>query len=257
MVKTMLNYEIKTNEQYKSKEIYFNEKPTKEIIATMKSKKMRWNPKKTCWYGFINEEDIKEIFNDNALVIPETSFVDGYGLYDGWEGGKNHTWRNDKELKQLLLNDFKKVGLKATIRFNKAGYLTSLTVTMTIKKEDIKSFEEWDSESYHIVASSWNNYRDENGELQTIYGEKFYSLDIEEQRILFDNIKRTDYEQKVKRLMNDSCFDFSEIDILNEKANRNFKLLKDIVASYNKDCSNSQIDYFDRDIYDHYRFKVV
>lgn len=252
----MFNYEIKTNEQYKSKEIYFNEKPTKEIITTMKSKKMRWNPKKCCWYGFINEKDIKEIFNDNTLVIPEVSFVDGYGLYDGWEGGKNRTWRSDKELKQFLLEDFKKAGIKATIKFNKAGYLTSITITMKIKKEDIKSFEEWDSEKYHIVASSWNNYKDENGELQTIYGEKFYSLEESEQRAMFENIKRTDYELRVNRLT-DSSYDFSNIDILRNSASKKFELLKEIVRSYNRDCSNSMIDYCDRDIYDWYTFKIV
>lgn len=252
----MANYQIKENEQFRSKEIYFSEKPEAKIIEAMKNKKMRWNPKKSCWYGFIEDADIQEIFGESALVIPEAKFVDGYGLYDGWEGGKNRRWHTDKELKQFLLEDFKKAGIKATVRFNRAGYLTSITVTIKITENDIKTFEEWDSDSYHIVAHSWNNYRDENGKLQTIFGERFYSLEENEQKKMFDNIKRTDYELSVDRLTSDS-YSFSDIDVLREEAHKKYELVKRIVTSYNRDCSNSQIDYFDRDIYDHYTFKVA
>lgn len=251
----MTNYEIKENEQYKSKEIYFNEKPSAEIIKSMKDKKMRWNPKKSCWYGFIEDSDIQEIFGDSALVIPESKFVDGYGLYDGWQGGKNRTWRGDKELKQFLLDDFKKAGIKATVRFNRAGYLTSITVTIKITAEDIKSFEEWDSPSFY-VNSGWNCYTTEDGKLDHIFGEKFYSLPEEEQKPMFENIKRTAYELKVKHLT-DTSYSFSDIEVLREEANKKFELVKRIVTSYNRDCSNSQIDYFDRDIYDHYTFKIA
>ena len=252
----MTNYEIKNNEQYGSKEIYFNEKPEVKIIKAMKEKKMRWNPKKSCWYGFIEDADIQEIFGESALVIPEAKFVDGYGLYDGWEGGKNRQWRSDKELKQFLLDDFKKAGIKASVRFNRAGYLTSITVTIKITENDIKTFEEWDSDTYHIAAHSWNNYRDESGKLQTIFGERFYSLEENEQKKMLDNIKRTDYELSVDRLTSNS-YSFSDIDVLREEASRKYNLVKEIVTSYNRDCSNSQIDYFDRDIYDHYTFKIA
>lgn len=251
----MTNYEIKNNEQYGSKEIYFNEKPEAKIIKAMKEKKMRWNPKKSCWYGFIEDADIQEIFGESALVIPEAKFVDGYGLYDGWEGGKNRQWRSDKELKQFLLEDFKKAGIKASVRFNRAGYLTSITVTIKISEEDIKTYEEWAKLPFD-VSNGWNCYTDENGKIDNIFGEKFYSLPGEEQKVMYENIKNTAYNLRVEHLK-DASYSFSDIDVLREEASRKYNLVKEIVTSYNRDCSNSQIDYFDRDIYDHYTFKIA
>lgn len=250
-----MNYQIKTNEQYQSKEIYFNEKPNKEIITAMKEKRMRWNPKKTCWYGFINDEDIQEIFNDKALVIPDSSFVDGGGYYDGWAGGKSRTWHSDKELKQFLLEDFKKAGIKATVKFNKAGYLTSITVTMKITNEDLKTFEEWAQGDFYIHPSKHYMYKDENGDKISIYGNDYYLLDESEKATLIDNIKLCMYEYEVKRIVEYSYH--KKVEIFTNEANKRFQLLQDIVSSYNRDCSNSQLDYFDRDIYDSYRFKLV
>lgn len=251
----MTNYEIKNNEQYGSKEIYFNEKPEEKIIKAMKEKKMRWNPKKSCWYGFIEDADIQEIFGESALVIPEAKFVDGYGLYDGWEGGKNRQWRSDKELKQFLLDDFKKAGIKASVRFNRAGYLTSITVTIKISEEDIKTYEEWAQLPFD-VSIGWNCYTDENGKIDNIFGEKFYCLPDEERKVMYENIKNTAYNLRVEHLK-DTSYSFSDIDVLREEASRKYNLVKEIVTSYNRDCTNSQIDYFDRDIYDHYTFKIA
>ncbi len=55
----MTTYEIKTNEQYNSKEVYFTGKPNEETRTALKGLKMRWNRTKGCWYGFVSEEDIK------------------------------------------------------------------------------------------------------------------------------------------------------------------------------------------------------
>ena len=48
-----------------------------------------------------------------------------------------------------------------------------------------------------------------------------------------------------------------DLDALTDEANKKHQLLKDIVNSFNRDCSNGMIDYFDRDFYDSYYFKVV
>lgn len=76
-----------------------------------------------------------------GLNIPPVERVDGGGYYDGWKGGNAGTWHSDKELKAFLLADFKKAGIKASVRFNRAGYLTSITVTIKITANDVKTFE--------------------------------------------------------------------------------------------------------------------
>lgn len=250
-------YEIKENKQYGSFEVYFSEKPNEETRTAMKNNKMRWNPKKCCWYGFIEKNKLESILkNDDALAIPEATFVDGDGLYDGWEGGNNTEWHSEKELKSKLAADFKKAGIKATIKFNKAGYLTAITCTLTIKADDIKSREEWE-EFNKINFNGWNYYTDENGNIKDIYGEE---LDINpessEQLKLQENIKETNYNLTVKHLTGNTHM-YDELNILKGKAKRDYDVMRKIVASYNRDCSNATIDYFERDIYDDYRIKIA
>jgi len=251
-------YEIKTNTQYNSNEIYFAEKPSEATRTALKALKFRWNGQKKCWYGFANVDKINEaLASEKVAIIPDSSFVDGGGLYDGWEGGNNKTWHDDKELKAHLTADFKKAGIKASIRFNRAGYLTSITCTMTIKEDEIKSLEEY-KESFEIDSCChWLNYKDEYGVRRDIGRDAFYALEDPERTEMLNNIMETEYEMAVNRL---TCSGTSHSDykqILRTSAAERFDLLQKIVTSYNRDCSNSMVDYFDRDIYDHYCFKIA
>lgn len=275
------------NEEHNGIEISFSDKPGDIIRDELKKLGFRWHNVKKVWYAKstaerlelaerlasrekrINEEKqqsrakaeknlelVQKAAEETPLVIPSATFVDGGGLYDGWEGGNNKKWRSDKELKALLLQDFKKAGIPATIRFNKAGYLTSLTVTIKISREEIKTLEAW-GEDFHVMAGRWNYYTDENGKLRDIYGEEFYTLPEDKQSELFDNIKRTHYNLAVNDLVNGRNQYSDEVATLTKAANEKLRTVKAIVDSYNRDCSNSMVDYFDRDIYDHYCFKVA
>ncbi len=44
---------------------------------------------------------------------------------------------------------------------------------------------------------------------------------------------------------------------LTKDAYKKYETVKAIVNSYNRDCSNGMVDYFDRDIYDYYAFKIA
>lgn len=196
--------------------------------------------------------------NETAIAIPGSTFVDGGGLYDGWQGGNNRKWSGDKELKAFLMDDFKKAGIKATVRFRRAGYLTAITVTMTISKSEIKTLEQF-REGYEVKPAfyNWLQYTDEDGHLQDLHVDKYYTLEGEEREKMTKNIMETDYRLTVNRL---DCSGVGHSDyesILTAPAANRFKILQEIVASYNRDCSNSMVDYFDRDIYDDYCFKIV
>ena len=77
------------------------------------------------------------------------------------------------------------------------------------------------------------------------------------QKSMFENIKRTQYDLEVKRLTDSGNIHGREIGALTAAGNAKYKTVQAIVDSYNRDCSNSMVDYFDRDIYDHYTFKVA
>ena len=275
------------NEEHNGIEISFSEKPGDIIRDELKKQGFRWHKVKRVWYARNTSErlelaerlshrgeELQELraqgreaaemeaervidrAEETGLAIPPARFVDGGGLYDGWEGGNARTWRTDAELKALLLSDFKKAGISATIRFGRGGYLTSLTVTIKISADEIKPFEEWEKD-YHLVDGRWHYYTDERGKVCDMYGEQFYSMPENEQGAMLENIKRTEYKLAVARLTESGNCHGREIDELNERGNAKYKTVLAIVDSYNRDCSNSMVDYFDRDIYDHYTFKIA
>lgn len=267
------------NAELNGVEISFGEKPGEEIRAALKQAGFRWHKAKKVWYakqtadrialaerlvlgGSANEGNpdavpVSELpAAPEKLEIPEPVQIEN-GLYSGWKGGKNAEWHTDKELKALLSADFKKVGIPCTIRFNRAGYLTSLTVTIKISAADVRSYEDWASADFYVKPNNWVHYRDENGELRDIFGERFYSLPEAEQAAMLENIKKTSYEIEVEHLTTNPVAHGYKIDVLTEDANRRFSTVCAIVNSYNRDCSNSMVDYFDRDIYDRYIFKIA
>ena len=170
-------------------------------------------------------------------------------LYEGWAGSKARTWHTDSELGQFIRNDLKKAGIKASVRFRKGGYLTSLTVTMTIRSDELLSFEEWSTKNNLLDClkfGCWLDYYDESGCHNTIHYDSYCHSDDQER--LQSLILKTRYEELIKLVAED---------VMRPEALARLNTIKSIVISYNRDCTNSQIDYFDRDIYDSYNFKVV
>lgn len=253
-----MKYEIKINDQYQSKEIYFEGIPTKETRDNLKALKFRWNPKKSCWYGYAEEDELKKAITEVVKLAPIEKTEIGT-IYEGWRGTKSREWHSDQELKGLLMEDLKKAGIKASIRFNRAGWLTSLTMTITVKADMIKSFEEYKKDFQ--VESGWYNYKDAsatNG-YSCIHAEKFWNMDsnAQETKDLFENIARTAYDEAVERLHTNDHYGFNPVKVLTDEGNALFEMAREIVSQYNHDNSDTMTDYFDRGIYDHYRFKIA
>lgn len=191
------------------------------------------------------------------LEIPPVEAVDGGGYYDGWKGGKAGTWHSDQELKQLILADFKKAGIKATIRFNRAGYLTSLTVTLRMSADAVKPFEAFHDPAWRPTGGCWYSYTDDDGNYREIHDTTFWALDEAEQADLLPRIERYRYDAALRCLQSSGSHHPDEEKVLTDAARKVYDKARAIVTSYNRDQSNSQIDYFDRDIYDHYCVKLV
>lgn len=68
-----MKYTISNNEQYNSLEVSFDSKPATEVIAALKSLKMRWNGKKSCWYGFAEREQIEAAINGSPVESSSTA----------------------------------------------------------------------------------------------------------------------------------------------------------------------------------------
>lgn len=261
-----MTYTITHNHQFNSLEITFDSKPAAAVRATLKGLKFRWHSVKKVWYGYATEETARQALEavepceTVAAELPASQVINEGTIYEGWQGGNHREWHSDKELKSLLLADFKRAGIKATIRQNRAGYLTSITTTISISPDEIKTFDQWEKDGgFQIMAGHWLYYTDEAGKLRDIYGESFYALDpnAPETVELRENIVRTAYRLRVDRLKG-TGYDFTDYsDILQSSALARVETVKAIVSSYNRDESNSQVDYFARSIYDHYAVKIA
>ena len=275
------------NEEHNGIEISFSEKPGDIIRDQLKEYGYRWHKAKKVWYAPRTEkredlairlttrderrrkeaqdareaaqnklEQVQEAAEQVAFVIPSASFVDGGGLYDGWKGGRNAEWHTDKELKALLLSDFKRAGISASIRFERAGYLTAFLCTIKITADEIKPYDEWEK-SFTVPSSGWITYYDEDGKHHDIFADRYWSMTADERETLLPIIKRGQYQIRVNNLTNNSISHCRECDVLTEKGNKIHSTVCAIVDSYNRDCSNGMVDYFDRDIYDSYTFKIA
>lgn len=77
------NCKIVVNEEKQGEELYFNEKPTSEIIATLKENCYKWHNTKKCWYRKLEytgkTRDIKQAKNNYLGVKVGDIFVFSWG----------------------------------------------------------------------------------------------------------------------------------------------------------------------------------
>lgn len=282
----MTKFEIKKNAEYNSTEIYFECKPTEEERAILKAAGCRWHSVKKCWYTRKDQEEISAILGGTASEgakerkkskitvepelltldkLPKAKKIEDGGLYDGWEGANARFWKDRKELKALILKDFKRAGIRATIRADKSGYSEKLVVTVQISENDVKTFEEWRQDYngddlnfiYYLFHFDRADYMTEEGKYSSISCEDLAKMPEEPKNELCKLILKSTYDRCIRIQQSANSWWQKSESVLKQSALDRLKLAEAIVSTYNHDCSNSMIDYFDRWIYDDYCVKIA
>lgn len=279
----MTQCEIKHNPEYNSTEIYFNAKPTESERAALKAAGCRWHGVKKCWYTRKTAEEVAAVLGGAPAVsttaeqqpaklpaltldtLPARKEIDGAGLYDGWEGANARAWTSCEELKKLILADFRRAGIRATIRAGRAGDTRAMTVTIRITPDEVKTFAEWRSEYTgddinfidYLYGFGWICYRAEDGQYKNIHSDALHAMPDAERAELCRDIIRGTYDRFIDIAQDANTYYKKSESVLKPVALERLKLAEAIVNTYNHDCSNSMIDYFDRWIYDDYRVKIA
>lgn len=100
-----MSYTITAGTKAGAIEVYFDGKPSTEIITALKAMRMRWNPTKKCWYGFTTEATARQAINGQdsgehwKKIEGATTAPVGYH----WEN--NGKSRFGGEYKQRLVKD--------------------------------------------------------------------------------------------------------------------------------------------------------
>ena len=247
-----MNYEIRENAQFNSKEIYFTGKPSEEVRNALKALKFRWHGIKKCWYGFADEKTIIDaILDTNSEESEEAATVttDGYLGGGAIYGSKSRLGLYGQDLKKAIAADIKKAGIKGvTLSMNRGG---SIYATINTQPEDIRPLEEY-IKIYDIgTGPKWQkiNYFDDDGNTKDLYLEDYYNLSGNEQeKIRAAAAKFEYYKYSLSRAnINKYCIDeyknFSEIGL------NKIKSVAAIIDAYRYDESNSMVDYFETNFY--------
>ena len=244
----MTTYEIRENNEYNSREIYFDGKPAAETREALKALKMRWNPKKSCWYGFAAEHEIIAAIQGAELTAkPEqgaTVYTDGYMGGGAVYGTKSNNNLYGADLAAAIRADLKAAGISGvTVRCKTYSGGQSITVTAVIERSDMV-------QDYKIEAQDLLHYLCNHGAYD---GERwvYYSKELEEPGAWSELVEKVSaYEvnkySKAQTINNYHIEKYHEIG-----AAFLAKLLKirEIITAYRYDESNSMVDYFNTNFY--------
>lgn len=239
-------YTIKENLQYNSREIYFDAKPAAEVLSGLRGLKMRWNPRKGCWYGFAAEHTIIETIQQNTPEDkPGTIYTDGYLGGGAVYGAKSNRHLYGAELSAAIRQDLKKAGLKGCfVRSETYAGGQAITVTVKIPVAEYKTADEFIT-TYKVPCGGWITLDD--GE--TVLADRYFALETaEEQEAMRKEATKNAYKFYLRGYnANQHCL--SKDDFLNNAGLEKIIKINDIITAYRYDASNGMVDYFDTNFY--------
>ena len=252
-----VTYHISENAEYNSREVYFSGKPAAETREALKALKMRWNGKKSCWYGFATESAIIAAIQGAELTAnPETGaavvtsgYMGGGAIY----GAKSNRALYGKDLSAAIRSDLKAAGVKGvTIACESYSGGQSIHATFTIERSDLTEAPTEDATRAHTceferLLYRWN-YWQVGGECITL--EQFQSMTEAEQTA---TALKYCAEQRERYANRQSLNHYHMTQEENPELSPAFlakvnKVLA-IMGAYHYDASNSMVDYFDTNFY--------
>lgn len=250
----MTNYTITTNYKYNSREISFDGIPSEEVRAALKSLKMRWNPKRSIWYGFAEERElISAILAANENKPDEEAsevYTDGYMGGGAVYGSKSNQPLYGADLTQAIREDIKKAGIKG-VTVRRKSYSGGQTITATVSLPESAFVPESDFiANYEIdYHQSWIYYADSCGKVQSVHIKEYCNSDDETRKAIKNSAAMYEFDSETRH---ECPINHNYIDSYKSFSVETRQLLKKIVSiieAYRYDESNAMVDYFNTNFY--------
>lgn len=257
----MTNYEIKYNNEYNSREVYFDGKPSRATLDAMKALKMRWNHVKTCWYGYAQECDLINaiITNDRDGEDITGEKTEGATVYtDGYlGGGAVYGSKSDKhlygaDLSKAIREDIKAAGIKgASVRCKSYSGGQSITVTLSLPASAYVTKEQFAADYRISTSASWIYYEDENGIGKTMHIDKYYSREtsVDEQEKIRISAAASEYHREAEIENELNVYHLDKYKVYTPSTMETIKKVNSIISTYRYDESNAMVDYYDTNFY--------
>lgn len=255
----MTNYTITTNTKYDSREVYFDSKPTTAVLDALKAFKMRWNPKKGCWYGFASEQQLINTIIEHGEDIDTTGepaegatvYTDGYMGGGAVYGSKSNQNLYGSDLSAAIRADLKRAGIKGvSVRCATYAGGQSITATVAITAEDVVERQAY-IDQYHITP----NYHWIYTAAGSISIYDYFDATASRQEDIRCAAASFEYDRCITEECDiniyhlDHCNQFSATGIAKIAA------VNRIISAYRYDESNAMVDYFETNFYYHIRTK--
>lgn len=245
-----MTYEIRENEQYNSREVYFDGKPAEAVREALKALRMRWNGIKKCWYGYAAESALVSAILDTSTddAKPEEGacvVTDGYMGGGAVYGSKSNRHLYGADLSAAVRADLKAAGIKGTsVRVHSYAGGQSLSVTVKTTAEDVLTPEAF-TETYTISPSYDWIYTDCGG----VSVNDFYAMTAEQQEEVRRQAARYAYHKEVESECDINHYHPDKYQGFSETGRKKLQTILSIIEAYRYDESNSMVDYFDTNFY--------
>lgn len=248
----MTNYTITHNTQYNSHEVVFDNKPSTAVLNALKALKMRWNPKKACWYGFATEQQLIDAIIGNGAgesitgepVEGATAYTDGYLGGGAVYGAKSNQALYGSDLSAAIRADLKRAGIKnVTVSCKTYAGGQHLTATVTLTADDIIDQKTY-IDQYRVSNSRWISTGTED-----IHVETYYSRTADEQEEIRRAAAAYQYDQQTNRVQDLNIYHLDNCKQFSESGLNKIMAVNRIIKAYRYDESNAMVDYFDTNFY--------
>lgn len=244
----MASYRIEKNAQYNSNEIYFESKPAAEVLTALRGLKMRWNPKKGCWYGFAAQNDILAAIGEHDNELGGT-ISEGYLGATRWDGNKSIQHLYGSDLSKAIREELKAQGIKG-VSVSCKTFTGGQEITVKVKAaaEDFTDREEYINDyaaGKYGLRATW--FYTEDGE--SVHRDNLFSLSDEEQRRIIRSHAAREYDSAVSGRTDINHYRIDDNKIYTEAFRVKLHRINDVLDAYHYDDSNSMVDYFDTNFY--------
>lgn len=237
----MATYEIRENTQYNSNEVFFDSKPAAEVLTALRGLKMRWNPRRGCWYGFATQDAIRAAIGSSDNELGGT-ISDGYmGAYR-WDGNKSRLHLYGSDLSKAIREELKRQGIKGvSVSCKTYSGGQSVRVKVAASTADYISREEYTA-SYRINdADHWLTTEDG----QRISRDTWYTLDGDEQRRTLASHARREYDYSTTHSIDINYYHIDNYTEYTEAFRAKLHKINAVLDTFHYDDSNGMVDYFD------------
>lgn len=233
-------YRITENAQYGSREIYFDAKPSTDVIDKLKSLKLRWNPKKKCWYGFASESEMISAINGAGEDVVTDGYMGGGAFY----GSRSNQFLYGSDLSKAIREALKAAGIRGvTVSCKTYSGGQSITATVKTTEADFVGRDEYIA-NYEIKPSFSRIWTGS----ESIFVDDYYNMPGEKQEEIRKAAALANYEKSLKGISINEHY-IEKYNEFTPSFLSKLEAVNNIIKSFNYNESNAMVDYFNTNFY--------